>query len=40
MLEYTNAPIVKPDQDILVCMVDSERRLVYDPVVPADREAR
>ena len=33
MLEYTNAPIVKPDQDILVCMVDSERRLVYDPVV-------
>lgn len=33
MLEYANAPIVKPDQDILVCMVDSERRLVYDPVV-------
>lgn len=33
MLEYTNAPIVKPDQDILVCMVDSERRLAYDPVV-------
>lgn len=32
MLEYTNAPIVKPDQDILVCMVDSERRLAYDPV--------
>ena len=33
MLKYTNAPIVKPDQDILVCMVDSKRRLVYDPVV-------
>ena len=33
MLEYTNAPIVKSDQDILVCMVDSGRRLVYDPVV-------
>lgn len=33
MLEYANAPIVKPDQDILVCMVDSGLRLVYDPVV-------
>ena len=33
MLEYANAPIVKPDQDIMVCMVDSGRRLVCDPVV-------
>ena len=33
MLEYTNAPIVKPDQDILVCMVDSKHHLIFNPVV-------
>lgn len=33
MLEYTNAPIIKPDQDIMVCMVDSKRRFVCAPVV-------
>lgn len=33
MLKYANAPIIKPDQDIMVCMVDSKRRLVCAPVI-------
>lgn len=33
MLDYANVPVVKPDQEILVCLVDSVKRLVYRPVV-------
>lgn len=33
MLDYANVPVVKPDQEILVCLVDSVKRLVYKPVV-------
>ena len=33
ILDYANVPVVKPDQEILVCLVDSVKRLVYKPVV-------
>lgn len=33
ILDYANAPVVKPNQEILVCLVDSVKRLVYKPVV-------
>lgn len=29
MLEYANAPIVKKDQDILLCIIDSEKHQAY-----------
>lgn len=33
MLKYANVPVVKADQDILICMIDSKRKLVYKPVI-------
>lgn len=33
ILDYANAPIVKADEDILVCVVDSEKRDVYSPMI-------
>lgn len=33
MLEYSNAPIVKADQDILICLINSETREAYAPVI-------
>lgn len=33
ILVYSNAPVVKPDQDILVCMIDSFKRQDYAPLV-------
>lgn len=27
MLDYANVPVIKPDQEILVCLVDSVKRL-------------
>ena len=33
MLDYANVPIIKANQEILVCLVDSVKRLLYDPVV-------
>jgi hypothetical protein len=33
MLDYANAPIIKADQDILIVMIDRERRVAYKPVV-------
>lgn len=33
MLSYANAPIIKPNQDILVCLYDSVKRLAFYPVI-------
>ena len=33
ILTYANAPVVKPDQDILVCLIDSEKRQAYGPMI-------
>ena len=33
MLEYANAPIIKADQDILVVLINRERKVAYAPVV-------
>lgn len=33
MLDYANVPIIKAGQEILVCLVDSVKRLAYKPVV-------
>ena len=33
MLEYANVPIIKPDAELLVVMIDSEKRIAYDLVV-------
>lgn len=33
LLEYANAPIIKADQDILVCLVNSKLGEAYTPVV-------
>lgn len=33
MLDYANVPIVKADQEILVCLVDSVKRIAYKPVI-------
>lgn len=33
MLDYANVPVIKAGQEILVCVVDSEKRLAYHPVV-------
>lgn len=33
MLEYANAPVIKPDEDILICPINSERREAYEPIL-------
>lgn len=33
ILDYANVPVVKADQEILVCLVDSKKRLFYKPVI-------
>lgn len=33
LLEYANAPVVKADQDILICLINSERREAYAPIL-------
>lgn len=33
ILTYSNAPVVKPDQDILVCLINSARQLAYNPII-------
>ena len=33
ILDYANVPVIKADQEILVCLLDSVKRLVYKPVV-------
>lgn len=33
MLKYANAPVVKPGQEILVCVIDSHNRLARPPVL-------
>jgi hypothetical protein len=33
MLEYRNAPIVKADSDVIVCIIDSRTKLAYNPMV-------
>lgn len=33
MLQYANAPVIKPDSDVLVVIIDSETRTACAPVV-------
>ena len=33
ILDYANVPVIKAGQEILVCLVDSAKRLVYKPVL-------
>lgn len=33
MVEYANAPIIKADQEILIVMINSERKEIYEPVI-------
>lgn len=33
MLEYRNAPIVKPDEDVIIAVIDSIKRVAYAPMV-------
>lgn len=33
ILEYANAPVVKPGQEILVCIINSEKGLAWPPVL-------
>lgn len=33
ILEYANAPVVKPGQEILVCIIDSEEGVAWPPVL-------
>ena len=33
MLEYSNSPIVKPDSDIVICVVNSVEKKVYKPII-------
>lgn len=33
ILEYANAPVVKPGQEILVCVIDSKKGLAWPPVL-------
>lgn len=33
MLKYANAPVVKPGQEILVCVIDSKEGLAWPPVL-------
>lgn len=33
ILSYANAPIIKADQEILICVYDSNARLAFNPIV-------
>lgn len=33
ILDYANVPVIKAGQEILICLLDSAKRLVYKPVV-------
>lgn len=33
VLQYANVPIIKANQDILVCLINSRHKTVFDPVV-------
>lgn len=33
MLKYANTPIIRPDADVLVVIIDSERRCAYPPTI-------
>lgn len=33
MVEYANAPIVKPDSDVVIVVVDSEKQIAFNPIV-------
>lgn len=33
MLEYANVPIIRPDAEMLVVIIDSAKRIAYSPVV-------
>lgn len=33
LLTYANAPVIKPDQDILICLIDSAMRQAYAPMI-------
>lgn len=33
MLAYRNAPIVKADEDVIVVVIDSKKKLVYNPMI-------
>lgn len=33
MLEYRNAPIIKPDEDVIIAIIDSRNHTAYAPMV-------
>lgn len=33
MLEYRNAPIVKADEDVIIAVIDSKKKLAYNPMI-------
>lgn len=33
MLEYRNAPIVKKDEDVIIAVIDSNKKVAYNPIV-------
>lgn len=33
IIDYANAPIIKADQEILICVYDSNARLAFNPIV-------
>ena len=33
MLEYRNAPIVKVDQDVIISIIDSNKKVAYNPMI-------
>lgn len=33
ILSYANVPVIKPDQDILICMIDTKKQIAFAPVV-------
>lgn len=33
MLDYRNAPIIKPDEDVIVAFIDSRSKTAYSPVI-------
>lgn len=33
MLEYANVPIINPDSEVLLVIIDSKKRVAYEPVV-------
>lgn len=33
MLDYRNAPIIKPDEDVIIAIIDSKDRLAFAPMI-------